>query len=105
MGIPARRVVFRAVDQLHHGQGVALNCPWHTMAVSQYPFCEAPLCAWVEQPSNTFSNLGFLAVGIWILARERREQSFWAIALGLILVATAAGSAFYHATGTFLGEA
>lgn len=34
-------------------------------------FCEAFHGSWVKQPANTWSNLGFVAAGLWIATRVR----------------------------------
>jgi len=34
-------------------------------------FCEAFRSSWVKQPANTWSNLGFVAAGLWMATRSR----------------------------------
>jgi hypothetical protein len=67
-------------------------------------FCEASLCAWIRQPGNTWSNIGFLVVAalIWRATapaedRHLRPMAWMVLAIGL-------GSAFFHASETRVGE-
>ena len=80
------------------------DCPWTDWAHEPARFCEESLCAWIRQPGNTWSNIGFLIVGalIWHAARRRGER--WLLPLPWILVAMGLGSAFYHASETVAGE-
>jgi len=78
-------------------------------------FCEALRYGeWIRQPSNTWSNLGFIAVAfliIVLIARCRGDARnrlinypslAWLFAFGCLL--TGAGSFFYHASFTFIGQ-
>lgn len=80
------------------------ECPWEQLRQSAFDFCETPLCDWVKQPGNTWSNVGFVAVGLWILVRERRERGSLLRLVGIAAVATGIGSTFYHASGTYVGS-
>jgi hypothetical protein len=75
-------------------------CPWDSFRQSDLVFCEASQCAWVKEPANTWSNVGYLAAGIYILvAIGRRPERALLRALALVALVTAIGSAFYHASG------
>lgn len=78
-------------------------------------FCEALRYGeWIRQPSNTWSNLGFIAVAFLIIilvARYRGNESnrlidfpslSWLFAFGCLL--TGIGSFFYHASFTFISQ-
>ena len=69
-------------------------------------FCEAVRDGIVAQPANTWSNLGFVVIGLLIahsrvpgnaMARYRRLFGYSMVVIGL-------GSAFYHASLTFAGQ-
>lgn len=75
------------------------ECPWSSFDQVPARFCEAALCAWIKEPANTVSNLGYVVIGIviWISAgRSRRKFLRW---LGVVSVLTGLGSAFFHASG------
>ena len=81
-----------------------MTCPWDSFAHESSRFCEESLCSWVRQPANTWSNVGFLLVGILILRFAAQGRSRHLRALGWISIATALGSAFYHASETLIGR-
>lgn len=79
-------------------------CPWDGWARVPPEWCEESLCAWVRQPGNTWSNVGFLIAGIAILRMAAKGRSPHLRGLGIVCVVTALGSAFYHASETFAGR-
>jgi hypothetical protein len=77
-------------------------CPWADWPQGPAAFCEASLCAWVRQPGNTWSNVGFLVAAAAIFAAtgtDRRHRP-----MAWILVLMGLGSAFYHASETRTGH-
>lgn len=81
-----------------------MGCPWDSFAQAPPGFCEEALCAWIREPGNTWSNLAFVFVAI-AMYREARGEQRHLRRLAHITLATGIGSAFYHASGTALGEA
>ncbi len=78
-------------------------------------FCERRLSGAVAQPSNTFSNLGFVAVGLFILFVTLQNkpdvpenliqgQRTYPLVYSLTLVMIGLGSMFYHASLTFASQ-
>src|SRR6266481_825369 len=71
-------------------------------------FCEAIHNGAVAQPANSWSNLGFVVVGL-LIAHARMRDDASPIApyrriYGYALVLIGLGSAFYHASLTFVGQ-
>jgi hypothetical protein len=75
-------------------------------------YCEAFTGGVIEQPVNTLSNFGFVAVGLWILrdaARRRSGGGLFAVdpvltrLYGAIAVFLGVGSMFFHGTMTEWG--
>lgn len=71
-------------------------------------FCEEALDAVVEQPANTFSNLGFVIAGLAIAAHvSRRGTGTMSASLGtayaVLVVLLGPGSAAMHASESALG--
>lgn len=70
-------------------------------------FCEAANSdSPIRQTANTVSSLGFVFSGMLVMA-QRREGRFpfvYSIILGSSSVVTGVGSAFYHASLTFIGQ-
>ncbi len=83
---------------------IAGTCPWQGLIYRPTEFCEASLCSWIRQPANTWTNIGFLIVGLAILRVARRDGFEHLRGLALIALATAVGSAFFHASESFIGR-
>jgi hypothetical protein len=79
-------------------------CPWDALEPANLAFCEESLCAWVTQPANTWTNIGFIVAGVWILRRSRARGNRVVGALGFIALATGIGSALFHATSSLVGQ-
>jgi len=79
-------------------------CPWENWKATGLYFCEEPLCAWVKQPGNSYSN-GFFLLVAWLLWRRwRKTHPLLAEQLILVSILIAVGSFFLHASLTFAGE-
>jgi hypothetical protein len=78
------------------------SCPWSGWDPAVLSFCERNVCAWIKQPANTWSNLAYIAVGIWVLRLAWRHATLrWFGILGVLVGLT---SFFYHASATWFGE-
>jgi Ceramidase len=80
-------------------------CPWQRFEPANLDFCERQLCAWVTEPANTWSNLGFFLTGALVLWWARRDGAARAGLFGVVALLTGFGSTALHATSTFIGQA
>lgn len=71
-------------------------------------FCEASnIQSPIRQAANTISSLGFVFSGMFIFASARKGIRFsvgYSILMGLASIIIGVGSAFYHASLTFIGQ-
>jgi hypothetical protein len=81
------------------------NCPWHQgqtfYGTPNVDWCEPTVCAWINEPANTWSNLPFLLIGLWLWKRTATPfvRSFGGIVFIMGLL-----SAIYHATNNLLTQ-
>ncbi len=80
------------------------NCPWQGFQPATIKFCEDQLCSWVTQPANTWSNIGFVIVGILIYRRAQAMKQGGLTLIGISSVLVGVGSGMFHASSTFLFE-
>ena len=57
------------------------------------------MCAVVQEPANTWSNLAYILVGLWILAQARKRHPFRILAAAVIVMGSL--SLIYHASNTY----
>lgn len=81
-----------------------LMCPWENFKPAVLQFCERPLCAWIREPANTWSNLSYILIGIWLIHQSRKSVTPHTSLLGIYSIILGFMSFFYHASGTFVGE-
>ena len=77
-------------------------CPYSEYAPATISFCEARLCAWVVEPSNAWSNLGYVIIGLIVIATAKRKLPLIIVGAGSIMIGI--GSFGLHGTGTRIGE-
>ena len=78
--------------------------PWCGWALPDMKHCEANLGGWITAPANTWSNLAYIAVGLWIYKRAAKRALLSAGGLGPVSVAVGATSFIFHASYTFAGQ-
>ena len=79
------------------------GCPWYelsSLALPNVKWCEAARCSWIVEPANTWSNLAFLvlALFLWRRSRGRDPRLAWFAPAAAFL---GAASFIYHASYTF----
>lgn len=82
----------------------AASCPWSGLDPGTVKFCEERLCAWVVEPSNAWSSLAYLVLGLWMLGQALRPVAPRSIAVAAAQLMIGIGSFFFHASGVFWGE-
>lgn len=80
-----------------------MSCPWSAWLQAPAEFCEESLCAWIREPANTWSKVGFVLVAGFVLFETRRVDRRHLRPLAWIMGLTGIGSAFFHASETFPG--
>lgn len=78
--------------------------PWSGWALPDMKHCEANLDGWITAPSNTWSNLAYVAVGYWICKHAAKRNALSAGGLGPVSVAVGVTSFVFHASYTFAGQ-
>ena len=81
------------------------SCPWYSLKSLRAPkikWCEDQLCSWIEEPANTWSNLGYVLAGIlmWRLSRDLKSKPLRFYGPAGVLVG--ACSFIYHASNAFV---
>jgi hypothetical protein len=80
-----------------------IPCPWDRFAPATVKYRENNLQSWVRQPANTWSNLGYVLVGLWLYLQFRiQAPSVWMGIIPLTAVAIGIASGLYHASYSFV---
>ena len=83
----------------------AAVCPWTEFDPGTVHFCEERLCAWVREPSNAWSSVGYVVIGLVMLVQALRPAVLpRSIAVAAAQIMIGVGSFFFHASGIFWGE-
>lgn len=88
------------------------GCFWHQYAekfgVPDIKYCEETLCQFISEPANTWSNLSFIFVGIWVMIwlskNPRQGRSCFVELYGLNTVFVGVTSLLYHLSNNFLTQ-
>jgi hypothetical protein len=77
--------------------------PWGFLSRATMSFCEQNLNSWISEPANTWSNISYIAVGVFILVflAKKYGRGFSDI-LPVIAIYTGLTSGVYHASDSFL---
>lgn len=61
------------------------GCPWSDLSNAWLPnvkWCESQLCSLVVEPANTWSNLAYILIGLWLWWRGSRQQDRLQVTFG-----------------------
>jgi hypothetical protein len=78
------------------------GCPWSGFTPPNVDWCEQELCAWVVNPADTWSNLLYLALGVWMWHDARSRGRADLRLFGPASIAVGVFSGIYHASYTWL---
>lgn len=78
------------------------RCPWSRLAPATVRFRENNLCAWIRQPANTWSNLAYVIVGLWLLVQPPARAGGALALIPITAVLVGIGSFLYHASFSLL---
>jgi hypothetical protein len=78
-----------------------MTCPYSQFAQATIKFCEDRLCHWVVEPANTWSNIGYLIMGLLVLRKAKGSEL---AVIGWSAIAVFIGSTLFHATATLWAE-
>ena len=79
------------------------SCPWANWARPNVKYCEPNACSWITTPANTWTNLAYIFVGLWMLydAKTRTKNAGPTLySIGWAIVFVGITSFFYHASYT-----
>lgn len=80
-------------------------CPWSGLTPGTVSFCEERLCAWVAEPANTWSALGYVFIGAYLFFTHARRSGDARLQMACVAeVLIGLGSMAFHGTGSFIGE-
>lgn len=85
-------------------QHLDFGCPWHRLSELRLPnvdWCEAPRCAWVVEPANTWSNVAYVLVGLAMLWFARSSSDTQLRCFGPAAIVVGVCSGVYHASNSF----
>ncbi len=87
-------------------------CPWYDMEQQFGPanvkWCEERVCALINEPANTWSNLFFILVGLFLIYRGYKSQTSsmkkFNILFGTTVTIMGSFSFIYHATNNYFTQ-
>lgn len=83
------------------------GCPWHELSAYGLPnvnWCEAPLCALVNEPANAWSNVAYLLVAGLVALGGRGERAPLLRYFAAAVAAVGLGSFVYHASNVHVTQ-
>jgi len=86
-----------------------MQCTWYDLTekygAPNIKWCEQTLCQFISEPANTWSNLGFLMVGILIYVYATKNKHPWSLKqFGPIVFIMGSLSFIYHFSNFYLTQ-
>jgi hypothetical protein len=78
------------------------GCPWSGFTPPNVDWCEEELCAWIVNPADTWSNLAYVVLGLFMWWAARRAGRSDLRLFGPASIAVGVFSFAYHASYTWL---
>jgi ceramidase len=77
------------------------GCPWSGFTPPNLDWCEEELCAWIVNPADTWSNLLYIALGLWMWRAAQSQGRNDLSLFGPASIAVGVFSFAYHASYTW----
>ena len=77
------------------------GCPWSGFTPPNLDWCEEEMCAWIVNPADTWSNLLYVVLGIWMWRTARSKGRDDLALFGPASIAVGVFSFAYHASYTW----
>ena len=81
---------------------LAPGCPWSGFTPPNVNWCEEELCSWIVNPADTWSNLAYVVLGLFMWHAARRAGRRDLRLFGPASIAVGVFSFAYHASYTWL---
>lgn len=89
------------------GVTIQPHCPWYDMlqtyGAPNVHWCEELICSYINNPANTWTNIGYIIFGILAWRLGSPNKRFTRL-FGFALIFTGLVSGFYHATNNYLTQ-
>jgi len=79
-------------------------CPYQNLAKPTMKFCEENLCSYITAPANTWSNLTYVFVGIYLIFIRLKSNNLLLRLIGPLAIICGLSSGIYHATFTHFSQ-
>ncbi|MCO4792413.1 MAG: ceramidase domain-containing protein [Bacteriovoracaceae bacterium] len=80
------------------------QCPWDQYEPATRHFCEAELCQWITKPAESWSNIGFVLIGAYLIHKASKSNRKNLSLVGICSILVGIGSFIFHATATRWGQ-
>jgi hypothetical protein len=84
------------------------SCPWYEAAEKfggpNVNWCEATVCSYFSEPANTWSNLAYIFVGIFIYLSAKRDGRAFLSWFGPSIIITGVFSFTYHMSNNLFSQ-